>query len=380
MVRIAVIAPGHPLDVSIWSGTPFHITKALQRHYTDLTLIEEPRPFWFEPARRVARKLTAGSVDIAWSRTLARRRAFKLAKELVGRRAEIAVCIGVSPLSAFLPEVLPVVHISDATASLMRNYYQEFTGLFSGLADSAVQLDMVSVRRARACLFASNWAAQSAVRDYGADPSRIHVVPFGANIEPLEECRHERYIGSDVFNVVFVGVDWHRKRGDLAVETILTLVNRGLPIRLDIMGAVPPRPIESDHVTVHGYVSKATAAGRALFQQIMSRAHLLFVPTKQECFGIFAAEASAYGVPIISTDTGGLSEVVVNGVNGYLLPLEAGADLYADRIEEILKNMPLYRRLREGAVNRSRAVLNWDTWLSRAARIIELVQNDGSRQ
>lgn len=35
--------------------------------------------------------------------------------------------------------------------------------------------------------------------------------------------------------------------------------------------------------------------------------HLLLLPTRAECAGIVFNEASAYGVPILLTDTGGVS-------------------------------------------------------------------------
>jgi glycosyltransferase involved in cell wall biosynthesis len=176
--------------------------------------------------------------------------------------------------------------------------------------------------------------------------------------------------------LAFVGLDWERKRGDLAVETARALVRRGYKVRLEVIGAVPPTPYDPDLVTVHGYVSKATPAGRALFQDIMGRAHLVLVPTKQECFGIFAAEANAYGLPVISTDTGGLADVIENGVNGYLLPLAAGAEAYADKIAEVFENRGLYENLRAGSLARSRTVLNWQAWGHRAAEVIDTVAHD----
>ncbi|TSA49979.1 MAG: glycosyltransferase [Sphingobacteriales bacterium] len=39
------------------------------------------------------------------------------------------------------------------------------------------------------------------------------------------------------------------------------------------------------------------------------------VPSRAECYGIVFAEASSYGLPSVSTDTGGVSAVVKEGVN-----------------------------------------------------------------
>ena len=372
MVKLAVVASGDALNVAGWSGTPFHITRALQTRYPDLVAVKQPRPAWFGPARRAGRKLTQGFIDLEWSETLGRRHALLLERQLRREAVHAAICIGASPLAAYLARVLPTVHVSDATSALMRTYYQEFAALQPHLAGNAQRLDMAAVLYAKACLFASPWAAQSAIDDYGADPARVFVVPLGANVEacggvlPLEK-------EAGVCHVVFIGMDWQRKRGDIAVQAIMELAERGIPVSLDIVGVVPPRPLDSTVVTVHGYVSKSTKQGRETFHRIMARADFLLVPTERECFGVFAAEGAAFGIPVISTRTGGLPGVVLDGVSGFLLPPEAGPLAYADIIATVWNDKELHATLREGAKARFHEVLNWNAWLAQAGPIIDRV-------
>jgi hypothetical protein len=81
---------------------------------------------------------------------------------------DVALSIGNAPLSAFLAEQLPTIHISDATVPLMRDYYTEFSRLPKVLADGAWKLGSMSVLRSRACLFSTEWAARSAIRGSGS--------------------------------------------------------------------------------------------------------------------------------------------------------------------------------------------------------------------
>ena len=71
----------------------------------------------------------------------------------------------------------------------MIDYYAQFSRLPKLLAENAWRLDSTSVLRSRACLFPTKWAACSAIRDYGADPSRVHAIPWGANIHAQEAPR-----------------------------------------------------------------------------------------------------------------------------------------------------------------------------------------------
>ena len=79
-------------------------------------------------------------------------------------------------------------------------------------------------------------ARRARSRDHGADPEKVEVAPFGANMRithtredvvaavahrPPESCR-----------LLFVGVDWYRKGGDRALESATILNDWGLPTGL----------------------------------------------------------------------------------------------------------------------------------------------------
>ena len=48
---------------------------------------------------------------------------------------------------------------------------------------------------------------------------------------------------------------------------------------------------------------------------------MLLLPSELEAFGLAALEAMACGVPPVATRTGGVSELVTDGVNGFLEPV-----------------------------------------------------------
>jgi len=354
------------------------MTKSLRTAFPDLITVHSPRPSWFSLLRRAVRKVSSGRLDIAWNYALAESSAVRLANELRSEHVDVVIAIGNSALSAFLAAHLPTVHISDATVPLMRDYYSEFSKLPHVMAETALRLDRLSVLRSRACLFSTEWAARSAVLDYAADPARVHVVPWGANID-LQKTAYREAPQSQTCNLVFIGVDWTRKGGTLAVETAMRLAAAGRPVKLHILGGNPPALPASDAIVVHGFIDKGTQDGRDQFDRIMSEASFLFVPTRQDCSPMVFAEANSYGVPVISTRTGGVADVVHEGVNGHLLPVSAGSDGYSELIWSIWADRERYDRLRKSSWARFNEALNWNSWLKACIPIVQAAAQPESR-
>lgn len=77
-------------------------------------------------------------------------------------------------------------------------------------------------------------------------------------------------------------------------------------------------------------------------QEYFSRANIFIHPTLDDAFPLVVLEAMQYGLPIIATDEGSLSEIVENGINGYIVEKEQPLAL-ANKIEHLIK-FPILRQ------------------------------------
>lgn len=372
-MKIAVVASGNPLDIRVWSGTPYFMTRALQSKFPDLVTIDPPRPSWWPLARRGLAKITGGRVDLYWDKHFGRWQAQKVFERIKQNNADVAVCIAHSPLTAHLAQQFPVIHVSDATVPLMRNYYPEFVKLNRFLSHEAERLDRLAATEAIACLYSTEWAAKSAISDYGAEPSRVRAIPWGCNLN-VSNIQQVSYGEHDECRCVFIGKEWERKGGQIAVDATVNLLKRGFNASLDIIGCSPSlaalSPAAREHIRCHGRVDKGSDAGRSLYASIMLNAAFLFLPTRQDCSPMVFAEANAYGIPAITTDTGGVSCIVHDGVNGKLLSQGASPEDYADLIVSTFKERTAYQKLRTSSRDRFEQVLNWQSWADAAFPII----------
>jgi glycosyltransferase involved in cell wall biosynthesis len=127
-----------------------------------------------------------------------------------------------------------------------------------------------------------------------------------------------------------------------------------LPVKLLLIGDGPERQrIEMmcrQHQTcnVIHFLGKMTRP-----EEVMASCDLFVLPSESESFGLAALEAMACGVPVVSSDTGGLPEVNIHGVSGLLSPV-GDTQSMADNAYLILKDEASLERYRSGALEQAR--------------------------
>ena len=144
---------------------------------------------------------------------------------------------------------------------------------------------------------------------------------------------------SDKCIILFVGKDWIRKGGHIAYETLLALEKMKINVELIICGCKPPKQYTHKNMTVVPWASVEQ------LRNFYEKSHFFLLPTRAECSGIVFTEASAYALPILATNTGGVPEVVIEGKNGFILPLEAKGEEYAKIISRLWRYKKTYRKM-----------------------------------
>jgi len=304
------------------------------------------------------------------------RKAARLAeRRLAGKDFDLIFAPAASTLLAHLKTSLPVVSLSDATFARVVDYLPEFTNAFRRCQREADTIERLGIRNANLLLFSNSWAAESAIRDYQAPPEKVHVVPFGANFEGIESISRQQHQPADVCRILFVGVSWKGKGGDIAFETLLELEKLGVSSRLTIVGCVPPSSFRHPHINVIPFLNKNDRVERGRLAEVYTNSDFFLLPTRCDCSPIVTCEACAFGLPVIATQTGGVPEIVRDGVNGYLLPLKArGAD-YAKVISGIYRDPARHEQMRKSARLEFETRLNWDAWGKTVADLLKQTVN-----
>jgi glycosyltransferase involved in cell wall biosynthesis len=350
------------------------MVRALEEHCGDVITIGPLQPFSLRLGKligRVVRRISNHPYLYTHGSYVSMELGRMAQKRLDRAKFDVIFASAASTVVAHLKTQLPIVYLSDATVRLMINYYPEFSNLFPFQVRAADEIELLGIGKAAELIYPSTWAARSAIDDYHADASKVHVVPFGANFdEPPSHGDISSALPDGRCRLLFVGVNWKQKGGDIAFETLVHLERLGIPAELIVVGCKPPDEIIHPHLRVFRFLDKNNSDQRAQLNQLYRDANFFILPTRAECFGIALCEANAYGLPVLSTQTGGVPEFVRDGVNGFLLPPEERGDKYAEIICSVYQDLEKYQSLRTSARREFEIRLNWDTWGKRVKEIL----------
>ncbi|MEZ4939021.1 MAG: N-acetyl-alpha-D-glucosaminyl L-malate synthase BshA [Crocinitomicaceae bacterium] len=244
----------------------------------------------------------------------------------------------------------------------------------------------------------------------GKDPSFESVITFAINESDAvtavsESLRQDTYDSFDIDNGIqvipnFIRMEKYQKKKDMdlrrkyaedneriichisnfrpvkRIDDILQVfknVSQEIPSKLLLVGDGPERYRLEARCRELGICGKTKYLGKLRdTSHILSISDLYMLTSEKESFGVSALEAMASGVPVISTNTGGLPEVNINGESGFTSPVGDITDMslnaikilkeeksikkYGDRAREIAaefdisKILPIYEKLYESLI------------------------------
>lgn len=272
-------------------------------------------------------------------------------------------------IGLFINTNKPIIYYSDATVYNMIDYYWYNVSFISKIM--AKFLERKASRKACTNIKSSHWAFDSVIHDCKCPPSHCHVLQYGANIDQCD-IKPIKTFKSGTFNMLFSGVDWKRKGGDIAVETMELLRKKGINANLHVVGvSYIPKSLENNHnIIFHGFLDKNNREEYLKYINIWNISHIFILPTRSECAGIVFCEAAAFGVPCYTYNTGGTSDYVVENKNGHCLPTTEKAEGFAKYIFDDIKNDRM-SVLHQGALNIYSERLSWNIWSIKFRKIMD---------
>ena len=260
----------------------------------------------------------------------------------------------------------------------------------TGLSPEFVSRLFESERRALQAMrfvVVTSQRTRRALAAYGVASERIAVAEPGLD-QPASEAlqsAEQRYDAATPVRMLCVATITARKGHDLLVDALTGLVD--LEWTLTCVGDTERSPATARALTMHikaaGLSNRVVLTGEldaASLHQQFRAADLFVLATRFEGYGMAVAQALAQGLPVVSTRTGAIEELVPPEA-GLLVEPDDGVAL-RNALSRVLSDPTLRRRLAAGARAAGAKLPSWSDASQRLSAILDGVtrmQSDASR-
>ena len=190
----------------------------------------------------------------------------------------------------------------------------------------------------------------NATKDILVIPNFVH--PRSKTINNIQEIRR-RYANDNEPIMCHISNFRKVKRVDDVLK-MFDKVNQKIPSKLLMVGDGPERFGLEELCAQLGLCDRVVFIGKVReTQEVLEISDLFVLPSETESFGLAALEAMAMGVPVISSNTGGIPEVNINGETGFMSEVGDVEDMAKNAIY-ILEDEDRKKIFGENALARSK--------------------------
>lgn len=216
------------------------------------------------------------------------------------------------------------------------------------------QYEHFVLKSADVILVQSNHTKQQVTKTAGISETDIDVLPF-----PIDTNEYVPGGPNNENEILFVGrINAQRKNTALLLNAFAQILKEIPEAELTVVGEKPDQELQT-LITDLGIKSAVNIEGRVPdVVPYYQRAAVFALPSNQEGLGIVGLEAQSCGTPVVSTRCGGPSDYVIDGENGFMVPI-GDEDSFAEALKKILTDRQLRNTF--GEKSRNMVVTNYAT-------------------
>jgi colanic acid/amylovoran biosynthesis glycosyltransferase len=195
--------------------------------------------------------------------------------------------------------------------------------------------------------------SQATLKDacqFGLDPAKAMVIRPAVEPEMFRPASSRR-ANDGVFSVVTVGTLIWVKGHEWALQAIRRVADRGINVRFDIIGDGQGRQRVLYTIADLNLEDHVQWLGRLPPEEVLrhvQQADVFLLSSLSEGISNAALEAMACGVPVVTTECGGMSEAVTDGVEGLVVPVR-DAEAIAAALLKLASDSPMRQRMGKAA-------------------------------
>jgi glycosyltransferase involved in cell wall biosynthesis len=206
--------------------------------------------------------------------------------------------------------------------------------------DLITRLFFETVNRAEVIIAVNNFTRRAYEKITSS--KKIKVIPYGVNSEKFPYSPTPRN-----YDIITLGGLYKRRGVHYLIMAMPKIIKEFPETKLHIAGDGPQRIYLfrlseklgiKNNVIFHGLIPHTKVA------DLYKACRVMVLPTLHESFGLVLLEAMSSGRPVVATDAVGPREIVVNGKNGYVVPMR-DHDALAEAVCKLLEDYDLSYRM-----------------------------------
>jgi starch synthase len=239
---------------------------------------------------------------------------------------------------------------------ILREEFERNGVRFRGIDPTVMEREEAEYENADAITVPSTFALNTFV-ERGIKREKLRLAPYGVDLTRFKPVWRPPKTS---FQVLFVGALTLRKGLKYLIQAFdrletpkkhLTLI--GVP---DSTTKLTLRQIRDRlDITILGQVPQLQLAA------LMSRSHVMVLPSVEEGLSLVQAQAMACRCPVIASTNTGAADLFTNGIEGFITPIR-DANAIAERLQWLADDPVLQDRMAEAALQRTRMIGGWDQY------------------
>lgn len=205
-----------------------------------------------------------------------------------------------------------------------------------------------------------SYAIMQEAHKYGLDKEKVWVIRSGIDIDFFQPPKRKKIIQKDIIQIITVGDLIWRKGYEYALLAIRRLIDKGYNIVFRIISASKSGKLSRarilftiDDLELNRFVHLFWKMPPEDVRQMLWESDIFLLSSVSEGISNAVLEAMACGLPVVTTDCGGMREAVTNGVEGFVVPVR-DAEAIAKALERLIEDTQLGQGM--GQAGRERIV------------------------
>ncbi|QNI66417.1 glycosyltransferase family 4 protein [Synechococcus sp. BMK-MC-1] len=281
------------------------------------------------------------------------------------REASILIALSGSGLHAGRKnQQLGGIHICDRGSShirvqeqLLKEEYDRYGTCWRGIDPRSIAKEEAEYEQADLISIPSQFCYDSFM-DQGVPTEKLHKINYGSRLErfyPEASSRKDR----GEFRVLFVGAAGPRKG---FIDLIAAFEQLSHPNKqLMLIGSLSPEAEQILSRTDLTHIKVLGSVPNTQLRQYYSEASIFVLPSIEEGLAMVIGEAMACGCPVIASTNTGSTELITDGVEGFIVPIRS-PDVISDRLQQLADQPELLKRMGDSALVRVQQLGGWDAY------------------